>query len=350
MTIDEFARAVGVSTTTVSRTLSGRGRISPATRQRILEKMRDLGYTPNVTAQRLAKGRTHTILLDCGTGSVFADVFMMELVRGIQKALERRGYGLLLNAPDGDPLRAVIGGAVDGVILVGGDSTGEEGVRPAASVAEVIAPHCVPCVVIGHQPAEEQPGVGSVVVGLESGAREAARMLTEYGHRRIAFISSMAEDREREAFRDELAKHGIDLPGEQVIVAGRTMEGGERAMRALLQQPKPPTAVATRTDTLAAGALRAAHRLGVRVPEDVSIIGHDDVPFATVVEPPLTTVRVDCARLGEEAAEMLLELLDKPGEAPAPRIVPTTLVVRETVVAPNAQRKERGCIPAPASR
>lgn len=333
-TIYEFAEAIGVSATTISRTLSGRGRVSAATRQMILTQMETLGYTPNVTAQRLVTGRTQTVLLDCGKSSLFADLFIIELVHGIQMALEQRRYGLLLNAPGGDSLRTVTTGTVDGVILVAGDNTGEDEDTDPAVIAEQITVRNVPCVVICHDAVAKHRGVGSVVVGLQDGAIQVARKLVAEGHRRIGFLSSRPNDKVLRHFREELTRLGVDLPERQIIIAGRTVDGGEQGMRELFRQAEPPTVVFTRTDTLAAGALRAARRMGVRVPEDVSLVGHDDVPFASLIEPPLTTVRVDCTRIGEAAAQMLLDMLDTPDfTPPMPRLIPTALVNRDSVAA-----------------
>lgn len=336
MTIEEFARQIGVSASTVSRTLSGRGRISPATRQMVFERMRELGYTPNITAQRLVTGRTYTVLLDCGEIPPLADLFTLELIRGVQRALARHHYALQINAPDTDPLRTVRGGAVDGAILVGDEDLEGHPILDTAAMGAQVTSHGVPCVFICHVPAAVRPRVGSVVIGLGSGAREAARALVAEGHQRIAFISSRAGDLVCAAFQEEMERLGGVMPFFQTLIAGRTAEDGERAMRTLLSQPLPPTAVFARTDTLAAGALRAAHRMGVRIPQDISLIGHDDMPFATLLEPPLTTVRVDVDRLGESAADLLLEMMENPDVPPASRTVNTMLVRRETLAAPGS--------------
>ncbi len=334
MTIKEFARAVGVSTTTVSRTVSGQGRISPATREMVLRRMDELGYTPNLNAQRLAAGRAYTVALAFGGTQVLSDMFLTELTQGIQNALHVRGYGLLLNAPGNTLQRWVKSQAVDGVIVVGcgplgmnllGDEAQDE--RIAREIADMKAP----CVVIGHDPVTRIEGVGSVVIDLRSGARQVAQMLMIQGHSCIGFIGSHLPDSVLSGFWDELTVNGIRLREEQVIIAGRTPDDGAHALRTLLAQPEPPTAIFARTDALAVGALRAARKLNVRVPEDLSVIGHDDVSFAGLTEPPLTTVRVDCAQLGRAATEMLFHLLDKPDVPFSPQVVHTELVARETV-------------------
>lgn len=338
MTIDEFAREIGVSTSTVSRTLSGSGRISANTRQMVFQRMEELGYTPNATAQRLASGKTQTVLFDCGEIPPFADMYMLGVMRGAQRALAKHGYGMLLNSPNSDPVTTVIRGAVDGAILVG-DDTANAAMDGTVAMALQIANRGKICVVLSHAMVSDRR-IGSVVLDAESGARELARALVKQGHRRTGFICSRTQDSVWNAFQDELAQIG----GTSIlmVVTGNMVEDGEDGMRRLLalHEGDRPTAVFARNDTLAAGALRAARHQGLRVPEDISLIGHDDVIFAQLLEPSLTTVRVDCERLGNVAAEMVLTMIEaaKPkeqmGETPPPCYVPTAVVWRDSVTTP----------------
>ncbi|HZP84383.1 MAG TPA: LacI family DNA-binding transcriptional regulator [Chthonomonadaceae bacterium] len=328
-TLRELAQAIGVSPTTVSRAMHGRGRISDATRQKVLQRIQEAGYTPNVHAQRLKVGRTQMIALDFGYWSdVLSDMFFVELTRGIQDALEERGYGLLLTTRKTALQQWVNSRAVDGVILVTGGPRKE-------SMPREIAASGTPCVVIGHEALTGIAGVGTVVVGLQNGAQQVARLLVEYGHRRISYLGSGEEgDMVLAAFREELERLGRSLPSELIRIVGYTPQSGADGMRALLALPDPPTAVFARTDALAAGALQAARLQGIPVPEELSIVGHDDVPFASLAEPPLTTVRVNCLELGKLATEMLFALIEQPEISPEPRVVQTELVMRETVAVP----------------
>lgn len=337
MTINEFARKIGVSTATVSRAIHGHGRISPATRRMVLERMQELGYTPNLHAQRLVTGSSRIIALDCvGETQILSDLYLVTLARGIQHALHEHGYGLLLNLMESvqeqDTLlrQWVRSRAVDGVILVGRADFDPEMVRPLAG-------RRTPFVVIGHQIVEGCAHVGSVVVGFENGAQQVARLLDDAGHRRIGYIGSLLPDRVLSAFRAELSARGVCLDEQNVVIAGRTPEDGARAMSSLLSRPDRPTAVFTRTDALALGALREAHRQGLRVPEDLSLVGHDDVPPAAWTDPPLTTVRVDCLEMGRRATETLIALLNHPDAPPPAPTVHTQLVPRESVAKPRLQ-------------
>jgi DNA-binding LacI/PurR family transcriptional regulator len=326
MTIHEFARAIGVSPTTVSRAMHGRGRVSPATRQMVLERMKELGFTPNLNAQRLSHGRTCMVALDFGPWHDYlADMFFVELTRGLQDVLEARGYGVLLSGPGEALHRWVKTQAVDGVILAGDPAD-------RTSLREITG---TPCVVIGNHAVEGLAGVGSVMVDLREGAQQAAQLLVERGHRRIGYIASDGIDTVFCDFRDALARLDVPLTKSCLVKAGHTPHDGARALNELLRRKEPPTAVFARTDGLAIGALRAAHRLGVRIPEDLSIIGHDDVPFAELTEPPLTTVRVDCIDVARISADILFSLLSEPGMRTKPQIVRTQLVIRDSVSAPR---------------
>jgi LacI family transcriptional regulator len=292
----------------------------------VLKRMEELGFTPNLNAQRLSHGRTNMIALDFGPRHDYlSDMFFVEMTRGLQDVLEVKGYSVLLSGP-GDVLnRWVKTRAVDGVVLVGG--------TPVGFVPQEIVRTGIPCVAIGHGPIEGIQGVGSVVVGLQNGARQVARLLLEHGHRRIGFLGSDGPDTVLVEFRAELERQGVALPDSRVLMAGHTPRDGAQALCALLEQDEPPTALFARTDGLAIGALRAAHQMGIQVPEDLSLVGHDDVPFAELTAPPLTTVRVDCVELARQAAAMLFALLRDPDLLPRPQVVETSLVMRGSVAA-----------------
>ncbi|HZP82410.1 MAG TPA: LacI family DNA-binding transcriptional regulator [Chthonomonadaceae bacterium] len=329
-TIREIARAIGVSPTTVSRAMNGRGRLSLETRQMVLQHIREAGFTPNANAQRLAAGRTHVIALHLGDWpDVLSDMFMVELVRGVQEALVKQGYGLLLSTENAMLQQWANSRAIDGVILSIG--------RTPEEVFGMTTPG-VPCVVIGHERLSGTQGAGSVVIGSRNGVRQVARMLVELGHRRIGYLGNAhTTNPVFLAFREELMSLGQTLPEERVVFVGNTLEDGERGLITLLSRPDPPTALFARTDTLAAGALRAARKLGLQVPRDLSLIGHDDVPFASLAEPPLTSVRINCPELGRSATEMVLGLIQCPAHCPEPAVVHTELVLRESVAAPTVK-------------
>lgn len=328
MTIKEFANAIGVSATTVSRVMHGGGRISPDTRRMVLKRMEELDFTPNINAQRLNLGRTSLIALDFGRWSGYlSDMFFSELTGGVQEALQTRGYGVLLSGPGEALQRWVKTRAVDGVILMG--------LPMQPTDPEQIARTGTPCVMIGHHAIEGIAGIGSVTIGLEKGVEQVAQALADGRHRQIGFISSEVLDDVYLRFREALERHGIPSQDLCLTRTNNTPKHGAAALQELLARNPRITAVFARTDILAVGALQAAHRLGLRVPDVLSIIGHDDVPLAELTEPPLTTVRVDCVALARLATDMLLSLLNAPHIQPQPRTVPTRLIMRETVAALN---------------
>jgi LacI family transcriptional regulator len=262
------------------------------------------------------------VLLDCGERRLLGDLYFLELTRGLEQALEARGLGPVILATR-DTLREwVRSRGIDGVIL---PTSAERRI-----LAREFAADGMPCVIIDQSPPEDIPGVGWVLLDLEPGAREAARVLVSRGHRRIGFIGNAEDDEVRIAFYDEMAKAGHPMAAELSIMAGAGRPKGAAAMRRLLNMSSRPTAVFARTDLLALGALEAAVDLNVRVPEDMSIIGHDDISLAGSTD--LTTVRIDCGALGQGAADVLTALrASGTGVPPAVPVVSTTLVVRHTL-------------------
>jgi LacI family transcriptional regulator len=262
------------------------------------------------------------VLLDCGEEqALLGDLYLLSLTRGLQEALLSRGYGPVLNVTRGSLERLVAAQAVHGVVLAAGIERRE--------LARTIAAGGTACVVLAQGDIEEIPGVGWIYLDLESGARAAAQVLLDHGHRRIGFIGNYADDFVRQGFARALSEAGVPLLPDLEVIAGSGREAGAAAMRRLLEAQQLPTAIFTRTDLLAAGALQAAEQAGVRVPEDVSLMGHDDIPLAAMME--LTTVRIDCRELGLATAEVLAGLLGEgsPGAA-IPRVCPQ-VVMRKSV-------------------
>ena len=328
LTIKEFADAIGVSPTTVSRSLTRRGRISEETREMVLQRMEELGYAPNLHAQRLVSGRANTVAL-CLSGGLApaSDLFLAGLIRGLQGALQAHDNGLLILGP-GDLLRRWVDSrAVDGVIVIGG------GEQDAANARALARPD-VPCVSIVTEPLPTQPNVGQVVIDLAGGSVKVARALFELGHRRIGFIGSTYSQSVLPTFARELESLGAPMTDELAVIAGDSASDGERAMRVLLALPARPTAVFARTDELAVGALRAAHQHGLEVPAQLSLIGHDDLAYARFSEPPLSSVRIDCDAVGKAVVAALFELIEQPDTPHQPRLAPTELVLRESVAPP----------------
>jgi LacI family transcriptional regulator len=307
-TIQQLAAQSGVSVATVSRALNGSPEVSEATRVRILELARELDYTPSAAARTLVSRRSHVVGVILETGPGHPDLlhpFFQEVLVGLKHGAGRLGYDLLLFASE-EPgngfggthsyLRRAGHHGVDGAIIMGFDGRDPE--------IEKLANSELPCIAVDAELGGPRTGV--VMSENRQGAALAVRHLRELGH----------------------ATQGLE-PREEYVVEGDFYdESGYRGTRQLLELDEPPTAIFAASDLMAAGAIRAASDLGVRVPEDLAIVGFDDIGLASLIQPQLTTVRQDMHALGEAAANGLARMIENPESPPARELVPTRLVVR----------------------
>jgi LacI family transcriptional regulator len=333
-TIQQLAAKSGVSVATVSRALNGSPEVSDATRQRILELAQELDYTPSAAARTLVSRRSHVVGVILDTGPGHPDLlhpFFQEVLVGLKHGVGSLGYDLLLFASE-EPgngfggthsyLRRAGHHGVDGTVVLGFDGRDPEIAKLAASE--------LPCVAIDADLGG--PRTGLVMSENRAGAALAVRHLHELGHERIATITGLLStlpgaDR-LDGYRDALAELGLERDEDYVVVGDFYDESGYRGTRRLLELEAPPTAIFAASDLMAAGALRAANELGVRVPEDVAVVGFDDIGLASLIQPQLTTVRQDMHAIGEAAANGLARMIENPESTPARELVPTRLVVR----------------------
>ena len=344
-TIQELAAQSGVSVATVSRALNGSPEVSEATRDRILELARRLDYTPSAAARALVRRRSHVVGVILDTGPGHPDLlhpFFQEVLVGLKHGAGAGGYDLLLFASDQPGngfggthsyLRRAEHHGVDGVVVMGFDGRDPEINKLAESKLACIA---VDADLGG-------PRTGYVMSENREGAALAVRHLYELGHRRIATITGPLRTwpgRDRlEGYHSELAACGLEERDEYVIAGDFYDESGYRGTRDLLALDEPPTAVFAASDLMAAGALRAAHELGVRVPDDLAVIGFDDIGLASLIQPQLTTVRQDMHGMGEAAARGIARMIEDPEAAPVRAFVPTRLVVRASSVTQASRAK-----------
>jgi LacI family transcriptional regulator len=344
-TIQELAERTGVSVATVSRALNGSPEVSEATRERILALARELDYTPSAAARTLQSRRSHVVGVLLETGAGHPDLmhpFFQQVLVGLKHGAGALGYDLLLFATD-EPgngfggthsyLRRAGHHGVDGVVVMGYDPSDPEMRKLVASG--------VPCITIDADPGE--PHCGYVMSENREGAAQAVRHLHGLGHERIATIAGpqwMWPGASRlEGYREEMRRLGVEVREEYVIEGDFYDESGYRATRQLLELAEPPTAVFAASDLMAAGALRAASELGVRVPDDLAVVGFDDIEVAGLIQPALTTVRQEMNQIGQAAAEALGKMIDDPGTEPVRRTLPTRLVVRSSCGAQRAPRE-----------
>ncbi|WP_243707247.1 LacI family DNA-binding transcriptional regulator [Micromonospora sp. KC606] len=329
-TIRDVARVAGVSYATVSRVLNGHDWVSPEAVRLVRDAIARTGYTANPHARSLATGRSGSIafLLTEPQHLLFEDSNFAVLLRGVAQALSAREQTLILmiaaTATERDRAVSYLsGGHVDGVLLVSphsGDPLLGQLVR-----AEV------PIVACGRVLGYEQV-ISSVAADDRSGARSAVEHLLAAGCRRIATITGPQDtsggvDR-LHGYTDALTAHGLAVEPARIAHADWSREGGETAMRALLDRAADLDAVFAASDALAAGALPVLREAGRHVPRDVRVVGFDDSGLAATLDPPLTTVRQPLERISEEMVRLLADITA--GRNPLSITVPTTLVVRRS--------------------
>jgi DNA-binding LacI/PurR family transcriptional regulator len=330
--IRDIARLANVSDSTVSRALRDSPLVKAETREKIRRIAEGSGYRASAVARSLATRRTRTIGVVVTT---IADPFAAEVVCGIEEAAGELGYSLLLANSQADPCREakVVTSfgerRVDGVVVTSS--------RVGTLYAGTLATLRVPIVLInGQHPSED---VHWVVIANAEASREATRHLIQLGHQRIAYLGDRhgyQSDTERfGGYRQALDEAGLPFEPDLVVYGDGKPEGGVQAVESLLALPKPPTAVFCFNDFSAVGALRRIHASGLRVPDDISLVGFDDINIAQYAEPPLTTVRQPKAHMGRLAFEILVKLLAGSDSEHCIK-VPGELIVRESTAPPPA--------------
>lgn len=326
ITIGDVAARAGVSKSAVSFVFNGRSGVGEEARERILEAARELEWRPDARARALSRSRAQALglVIRRAPELLSTDPFFPQFVAGVESFLSTVGYALVLQVVDGEEAereaysRFAHEARVDGVFLT---DLRVEDERPAELTALGM-----PCVLLGWG-----PGEGTEPIGLDdaAGIRRAVRHLHALGHERIAHVSGA--DRyvhsrvRRDAWQSELRALGLQ-PG-AVVEADFTGSAGARATHELLDDPEPPTAIIYANDIMAIAGISAAIDRGVRVPQDLSIIGFDDIPLAPYIIPPLTTVRQDVFQWGNACAQALVAIVE--GREPGPiELPPVEFVVR----------------------
>ncbi|WP_271753041.1 LacI family DNA-binding transcriptional regulator [Cohnella sp. JJ-181] len=326
-TIRDIAKAAGVSVATVSKVLNDYTTVSRATREKVLALVAEMQFRPNEAARSLVGRRSMTIGILLTTG--LSNPFFVHLLGGIDEALKERGYDLIYLAqlsahPEYNFVQHCRSRNVEGVLAFG--------FQLGELDADKLVASGIPTLFIDLNLTGERAGY--VSSDNKEAVQGAVRYLHELGHRRIAYVAglpgSYVGERRLAGYREGMAAAGLIPRPDDIVVGDFTQETGYRAMRQLLALAERPTAVVCGSDKAAIGALQAAREAGVAVPDELSVVGFDDIDEARVVHPPLTTVRQDMPALGRLAVELLDRLIAEPG-SPAPSvIVPTTLVVRGT--------------------
>lgn len=339
-TIMDVARESGVSYTTVSRVLNGYEFVKAATRDKVLSTAEKLGYVPNQQARSLAGGRSNLIGILVPT---LDNGYIAEIIRGIDEELAISNYNLILytthrhGGKESNYVATIVNGAADGLLLV----------VPmlSSTYLDALRQQHFPYVLIDQSDfAEKSPVVNATNW---QGAYDATQYLIELGHRRIGFITGLPEltsaVERLEGYRTALADHQLPIEETLIVEGDFAEQGGYLAAKKLLALPTRPTAIFASNDISAFGAMQALRDHGLRIPEDISLLGFDNIPQASITHPKLTSVHQPLEQMGRMAVRMLLEQIENPDRPPRQLTLATRLIVRDSCQPPADQNtNERG--------
>ena len=343
ISIRDVARRAGVSIATVSRAVNRLPTVDPVLAKRVWKAVEAVGYVPNPQARALVSGRSKMLGLIV---SEITNPFFPELVQEFENLAVEQGYEVLIASTNYETarteslIRRMLQRSVDGVAVM------TFGI--AEDLLQKLVEREFPLVFVDAGP--DMPNIRVLKVNYEEGIREAVHHLAALGHRSIAFISGPLRQRSavarRDAFMRAMANLGIAVPAGHVVEGNHTMEGGIGAMERLIALRKLPTAVLCSNDMTAIGVLHALYRTTHMVPQDVSVVGFDDIHLAQFVLPPLTTIQMSCKELAKAAVEALRAGIepDHPRAAQKEWQIATHLVVRQSTAYP------RGALPGQAKK
>ena len=330
LTLEDIAKQSGVSRSTVSRVVNNHPNVSEDVRKRVKEVINKTGYQPHAAARTLASQRSWMLglVLPRSVSSFFADPYFPRLTQGIAQACNQYNYtlGLFLISTKEDEEaifpRVSRKGLLDGILLQS-DQLGDQ-------LTDQIIQSKIPLVIIGRP--FYNKNVSYIDVDNVNGAFTAVSHLIRLGYQRIGTITGVSTrtvsvDR-KEGYIKALTERGRNIDESLIVEGDFTEAGGYYAMQQLL--PNKPDAVFAASDIMAIGAMRALREAGLRVPEDIALVGFDDLPLATMPEPRLTTIRQPVYQFGVKAVEILLDLIENGIEPPRRIIMDTELIIRNS--------------------
>lgn len=328
-TIYDVAKAAGVSITTVSRVINNTGRISDKTRQKVMNVMNEMAYTPNVHAAALTGKRTNMIAL---VAPDISNPFYGELAKSIEERADELGFQMLICSTDYDPKKetkyfsVLKQKKVDGIIF----ATGIESHDSMSALEEIASEH-IPIAMIS----QDKPLLPMDIVVIDDvrGGYEAAKHLLSLGHTNIACIigdgSTTGEKNRIKGFRQAMKEAGVPIDESLIIQTRFYLESGKEEAGKLLDR-NAPTAIFAFNDVLACAAIQAARIRSIKVPDDLSIIGFDNTILAEMAAPPLTTIAQPIKEMGRSVIELLAEAIEGKRKAKQKIVLPPELVVRHS--------------------
>lgn len=333
LTLEDIAKISGVSRSTVSRVVNHDRRVSSATREHVLEIIEEYNFFPNLAARGLASGHTNVlgVIIPAGVPSLFADPYFPILLQGVSTACNKQDYSVMLSISDVESEKRLVGRLVqnhlvDGVIIAStllGDP-----------IQTTLTNNDLPFVIVGRQ-----PNIAANVIDINNrqAARQAIDFLIEQGYRRIATITGplnqMAGVDRFDGYTDALKAAGIKVDTRLIAEGNFTEAGGYQGMKVLLHNK--PEAVFAASDITAIGALRCLNEVDLHVPDDIGLIGFDDIPASSTLTPPLSTVRQPIHGMGVAAANLLIEAIKSGSKEHRCVTLPTELVVRKSTARVN---------------
>jgi DNA-binding LacI/PurR family transcriptional regulator len=328
ITIKDVAARAGVSYQTVSRVINGKGEVRPQVRARVQATVAELGYRPSAIARSMVRGRTHT--LGCIAPNL-TDYTFACLVEGAKVEARQRGYFLLAaSAEREDEVGALCdemlgSGRVDGLLAINPYADGRH-----RHFDQLVSSGAA---IVYYGVSKRDDGVSSVGLDDESGAYQATRHLITLGHKNIAMVAGPANE---DCVQDRNAGFMRALEEAERVSTLATSPGdwsassGYEAMQQWLASGARFTALFAQNDRMAVGAIKAAREHGLRVPQDLAVVGFDDMPLASYFDPPLTTIRQDIFEHGRQGARVLIETIEDPSRPVEHVVIPAQLVVRES--------------------
>lgn len=328
VTMREVALEAGVSIKTVSRVVNQQGEIRDETRERVLAAIDQLGYRPSKVARALVTSRTDTIGLLIGD---IANPYFSEVARGVLDFAQKREYDVFLCNTDGTPLTekralySLIDHNIDGAIIYP-TWKNKDWIPKFAQLS-------CPLVLVNSR-TEPRKGVSLVRTEIKKGASLAVKYLIDKGHKQIGMIAGEVSPIDKInrvcGYREALETNGLRFQEDWVILGTPVMEHGADATKELLSKYPEITALFCYNDLLAMGAVQSCKEMGLKIPEDIAIVGFDNISFSALIDPPLTTIHVDKYEIGKQSASLLLQMLKEPDQNYPIQYVDVELIERES--------------------